>query len=538
MTNSCSSTLVQGVESLEQSRRMSLEGARPPRNVPGYEILQPLGEGSYGSVWLARESKTGRQVAIKFYSRRRGLDWPLLSREVEKLAALYTSRNVVGLLDVGWDHEPPFFVMEYLERGSLETRLQAGRMPVEDAVRVTRSVARALVHAHGHGILHCDVKPANVLLDAESEPRLGDFGQSRLTTEQSPAPGTVFYMAPEQAVLDNTPDPRWDVYALGAVLFHMLTGHPPYRTPEAIERLNSASTLPERLELYRQIVFEGDPPDETLEKLGIDRRLRDIVSGCLTLDPSERIPTPQAVLDLLDRREQARARRPLVLLGFLGPILFLLAMYWIAEAAIPDIVSAAETNLVERALGSDVVAARILATSVAQELRARQDHLEQIATDPHVLQVLDSSRGLTSAELFTLSNEGHLSGEPNAAYVWMRNTVNEAEAQLIAEHRTRDDSWFLTDAQGKQVFRYPSREPGRKTTLGRPFHWRDYFHAQGAEFDPAIPLDSVTPRQSAGLSLPFRSQATDRYMVAIAVPVRGSPDGPVLGILARTLHLT
>src|SRR5690606_29741623 len=127
-----------------------------------------------------------------------GLDWALLSREVEKLAVLYTSRNIVRLLDVGWDHDPPYFVREYLERGSLASRLEDGPLPVEEAVQITKAVARALVQAHGSGILHCDVKPANVLLDASHEPRLADFGQSRLSDDQSPALGTLFYMAPEQ----------------------------------------------------------------------------------------------------------------------------------------------------------------------------------------------------------------------------------------------------------------------------------------------------------------------------------------------------
>src|SRR5690606_8090935 len=107
----------------------------------------------------ARETKTGKQVAIKFYNNRRGLDWSLLTREVEKLAVLYTSRDIVGLLDVGWDHDPPYFVMEFLEHGSLQARLERGPVPVETAVHIATAVSRALVHAHGSGILHCDLKP-------------------------------------------------------------------------------------------------------------------------------------------------------------------------------------------------------------------------------------------------------------------------------------------------------------------------------------------------------------------------------------------
>lgn len=179
-------TPVQSTESLQRSQALSVTTRDAPGPVPGYETLRCLGTGSYGSVWLARELKTGKQVAIKFYTHRRGLDWSLLSREVEKLAVLYTSRNIVGLLDVGWDHDPPYFVMEFLENGSLADLLAMERPSVATTVEITRAVARALIHAHGSGILHCDLKPANVLIDGNHEARLGDFGQSRLSTEQSP----------------------------------------------------------------------------------------------------------------------------------------------------------------------------------------------------------------------------------------------------------------------------------------------------------------------------------------------------------------
>ncbi|MHC4181176.1 MAG: serine/threonine-protein kinase, partial [Planctomycetota bacterium] len=179
------------------SREMSLKPGQPPTQVPGYEAERFLGVGAYGEVWVARERNTGRRVAIKFYAHRGGLDWSLLSREVEKLAFLFADRYVVQLLGVGWESEPPYYIMEYLERGSLAERLQQGPIPVGEAVELFRDVAIGLVHAHGKGVLHCDLKPANILLDQDHKPRMADFGQSRLSTEQVPALGTLFYMAPE-----------------------------------------------------------------------------------------------------------------------------------------------------------------------------------------------------------------------------------------------------------------------------------------------------------------------------------------------------
>ncbi|HMU39498.1 MAG TPA: serine/threonine-protein kinase [Pseudomonadota bacterium] len=178
----------------------------PPAEVEGYEIRQQLGRGAFGTVWLGVQKNTGKQVAIKFYAHSDGLDLHLLRREVESLAFLYTERDVVQLLAVGWEHDPPFYVMEYLPHGSLEDRLRNGPLPISEAVHVAKVVARALGNAHGRGILHCDLKPANVLFDGNGKPRLCDFGQARLSTDQKPSLGTFFYMAPEQADLLAVPD--------------------------------------------------------------------------------------------------------------------------------------------------------------------------------------------------------------------------------------------------------------------------------------------------------------------------------------------
>src|SRR5258708_26001191 len=151
--------------------------------------------------------------------------------------------------------------MEFLKNGSLAGLLERGALPVNEAVRIATAVATALVHAHQHGILHCDVKPANVLLDGEFAPRLADFGQARLSHEQSPALGTLFYMAPEQADLAAVPDPRWDVYALGAILHCMLVVDPPHPTADVAKDLETAADLPDRLARYRQAIPNSPLPE-------------------------------------------------------------------------------------------------------------------------------------------------------------------------------------------------------------------------------------------------------------------------------------
>jgi eukaryotic-like serine/threonine-protein kinase len=513
-------TLVQDEAGRARSRELSRQASAVPGNVPGYEILHCLGEGSFGSVWLARESNTGKQVAIKFYSHRRGLDWSLLSREVEKLAVLYTSRNVVGLLDVGWDHDPPFFVMEYLQQGSLAARLASGPLPVDDAVQITKAVAGALVEAHGSGILHCDVKPANVLMGGNDEPRLADFGQSRLSDDQSPALGTLFYMAPEQADLHAVPDARWDVYALGALLYHMLVGRPPYRTDDASTRLDSETSLPKRLDAYRELIAASPRPDAHRKVPCVDKKLAEIVDRCLHRDPARRYPNTQVVLDALEAREEARAKRPLILLGFLGPLLFLLAMYWIAaRGAIPEAVRIANQNQIALAMARDEVAARLLAGSVEKELEIRLDELERLAEDPALREFLRESETRPVSEW------------PNVTSP-MDKWFDDAQLRLAAQDRTEDDSWFLCNSQGDQVTRRP-----REKTIGKNFRWRSYFHGGTKEYDEEDIPPGTSIRMTPGVSTAFRSDATREYMVALAVPVWDEDHVEVIGLMARTIHL-
>ncbi|QDT31152.1 protein kinase domain-containing protein [Thalassoglobus polymorphus] len=510
-------TPVQDEQALDESRQLSLRSGRVPNSVGGYDVLRCLGEGSFGMVWLARERKTGRHVAIKFFTNRRGLDWTLLTREVEKLAALDTSRDVVRLIDVGWDHDPPYFVMEYLPRESVASLLEAGPIPVAQAVEITKSVARALVHAHGAGILHCDIKPANILLDHGDEARLGDFGQSRLTSDQSPALGTFYYMAPEQATMDAIPGVRWDVYALGAVLYHMLTGATPYQSDEAEQLIAKATGLSDRLRVYREIIESSPVPNDHRNVEGVDRALASLIDDCLKRNPSERVPNPQVILDRLEQREINRSRRPLIFLGFLGPVLFMLMLAWIASTAVPEAVQEAELNLFERALTSDEATVRLLASSVDQELLERTDELVRLA-----------------ARLPEEAGEGSLFGFREDYSEFLDQWREETDNRFRKQKRTRDASLFLTDRAGIQIYRNPW-----DNSIGHSFAYRDYFHDLGRELERSRRVGGeVQPRKTAGVSLAFRSSNTNQYMVAVAVPVWNTERTEVLGVLARTIHLT
>ena len=195
----------QSDDELRKAKKLSVEPTRPPTKIEGYAIQRFIGRGSYGEVWLAIDQKTGKRVAIKFYAQRSSVDVKLLAQEVEKLVVLAADRHVVQLLDVGWDASPPYYVMDYIDSGSLEDLIKSGEsIPVERAIEVFRDVATGLMHLHGKGVLHCDLKPGNILLDQDGNPRLADFGQSRLETDNSSALGTLFYIC----LLYTSPSPR------------------------------------------------------------------------------------------------------------------------------------------------------------------------------------------------------------------------------------------------------------------------------------------------------------------------------------------
>ncbi|QDU09148.1 serine/threonine protein kinase [Gimesia aquarii] len=513
-------TLKQSSEERSHAANLSKDGRSLPAKIPGYIIIRSLGEGSYGSVWLAQEENTGKYVAIKFYTYRRGLDWSLLNREVEKLAELYTSRHIISLQGVGWNSDPPYYMMEYLENGSLLSFLDSGPLPVSEAVRIAKTVLLALVHAHGRGILHCDLKPANVLLDANFEPRLCDFGQSRLSDEQSPSLGTLFYMAPEQADLEAIPDSRWDVYALGALLYQMLCGKAPYRTPENELSIRKLDSLEAKLEAYRDLIRSSPRPAEHRKVSGVDRRLVEIVDRCLETDPKKRFPNAQAVLTNLLQREQHRARRPLIALGVIGPLLLILGLIPVAGAAVSQMENRFRENLTERALRSDSITANLLAQNVARDLQDRQDQLVDL-----------SKRTLLRSLL-----EDKETPEEKQSYAKLIDYL-EQEKALVDEKRSalnreKDTSWFITNDKGKQIWRNPVGP-----TIGQNFSYRDYFHGHGKEYEKGNAPKSIKPITEPYICQVFKSEATNQWMVAIAVPIWNLQNDKVLGVLARTTHL-
>ncbi|HEV3122940.1 MAG TPA: serine/threonine protein kinase [Isosphaeraceae bacterium] len=511
-------TQVQGDDERFRARDLSLQRQQPPTQVPGYDPVEFLGAGAYGEVWVARDRNTGRLVAIKFYAHRGGLDWSLLSREVDKLAILFSDRHVVQLIEVGWNADPPYYVMEYLGEGSLEDRLGKGPMSVAEAVMVFREVAVALVHAHGKGILHCDLKPANVLLDQDMKPRLADFGQSRLSHEQTPALGTLFYMAPEQADLKAAPDARWDVYALGALLYCMLAGHPPYRSSKTADSLNQPSgSLEHRLTQYRKQIEAAPRPTEHRNAPGIDRSLAEIVDRCLAVSPSHRYPNAQAVLEALKARDTRKARQPLLLFGAIGPALLLSLVSLLAFNGFHLAVEELTTSLAHSARVGNEFASEVFADHIGMSIDRRWRILEHEADDPEFRDLVRTAAG-----------KSRQSPE--------RKRLQLKIDALRGEHlEIPSVAWVVVGADGTIL----ARSPLDDSTIDHNVAQRDFFHGQGgtrAENSKAAPITDVHR------SVIHHSRATgDSRTLAFSVPIwSGEPDDPkrrVVGVLLSSVEV-
>ena len=529
----------QSTEERERSKVLSGNKKTPPIEVPGYRARQFIGEGAYGEVWVAVDENTGRRVAIKFHSNRGSVNSDLLASEIEKLVFLSADRYVAQLLEVGWDSDPPYFVMEYIENGSLEDHIKRnGAFAVGDAVEICREVSTGLLHAHGRGVLHCDLKPANILLDQDNKPRLADFGQSRLSNEQKPSLGTLFFMAPEQASLKAVPDARWDVYALGALMYTMLTGEAPHRSEEAVSQIDAEPKLESRLARYQEFLRNAAPLTAHRKVKGVDRHLAEIVDRCLMQDPERRYQSVQSVLEAFEARDNIRDRQPLLILGLLGPLLFLLIVAISGWRGYARAVERSEDMLLQRSLRENSFAAEFVAEAVARRIEGYFSAVEDLATDEAFLSNLHGVLSDAEGFLPALSAENVSDAEIEKHRIELLKIPSQVELTKLLQSRLENPnrmeiaSWFVTDSKGTQIASV--FDAGlTSVTIAKNFAHRTYF--TGLNVDLSKTQESLAHVQDTHLSAEFKSQATNRWKVAVSTPIWSGEE--FLGIVALTVEL-
>ena len=222
------------------SRTMTAEFPVESLLIPGYRMLRLIGEGGMGKVYLAEEIALGRQVAIKTILEQQAAGTRATQRFIREARAMAKVEHphIVRVYSFGQIEQRHYLVMEYVEGESLFDRIgRLGRLGVEASLRILAQTLEALEEAWAHGIVHRDVKPANILIDTRDRVRVADFGLAKATALEGDASitlgghvlGTPRYISPEQARGEDTVDFRTDIYSLGIMLYEMLTGQPPFR---------------------------------------------------------------------------------------------------------------------------------------------------------------------------------------------------------------------------------------------------------------------------------------------------------------------
>src|SRR5438067_1077021 len=272
-----------------------------------YELLEEIGRGGQGVVYRARQKSLNRTVALKVI----GLGQWAAKAHVKRFrleaeaAASLEHPCIVPIYEVGERDGACYFSMKFVEGGQLDEVVRRAPMSIPQAVELITKVTRTVHYAHEHSILHRDIKPGNILLDANGEPHLTDFGLARLVEAESTVTGTKevlgtpSYMAPEQAAGETTKVSKaTDVYGLGAVLYQLLTDQPPF----------AGGTTYETIRLLR----DTEPRQPRLLNPKIERDLSTICLKCLEKDPKRRYASALALAEDLEhwlKHEPIRARR-------------------------------------------------------------------------------------------------------------------------------------------------------------------------------------------------------------------------------------
>ena len=284
----------------------------PPPSIPGYDFLEELGRGGMGVVYRARHQPTGRSVAVKVLRNGAlagGQERSRFRLEAESAARL-KHRGVVAIEELGLDSSLPYFAMELVDGGSLDRTLAGQPQPAETAARLICTLAEAVQAAHELQIIHRDLKPANILLRRRAdsaadrglpetldacEPMIADFGlakrldaESTAWTQDGAILGTASYMAPEQAAgRVREVGPAADIYSLGAILYELLTGVPPFK----------GETWSQTVAL----VLNQEPTPPGRRQRGVPQDIETICLKCLEKDPLERYGTARDLAGDLDR---------------------------------------------------------------------------------------------------------------------------------------------------------------------------------------------------------------------------------------------
>ena len=298
-----------GALTKNQARRvlttLKEETVSPTIQIPGVQLLEKIGRGSQAVVYKGRQISVDRVVAVKILLSRAARDPDARRRFVQEArsAAKLSHSNIVQAIDAGETEGFPYFIQEFVDGKTVADLLKetGGPLPEQRTVEIIIQIAEALAHAHSRGFIHRDVKPKNIMLTKDGVAKLADMGLARQASdaagaleEAGKAFGTPYYIAPEQVLGDPNIDARADIYSLGATLYEMLTGRPPYSapTPQQVMEKHVTSTV--------------TPPDHVNPALSAG--ISEVVEVMMSRRPKDRYRSADDLL--VDLRSVARGEPP------------------------------------------------------------------------------------------------------------------------------------------------------------------------------------------------------------------------------------
>ena len=489
----------------------SLRQAPPPPEAPGtrfanYELVERLAQGGMGVVYKARDVELGRLVALKVILTGRFATEAEIARfrhEAEAAANL-DHPSIVPIYEIAEHEGWPYFTMKFVEGGSLANHVARFRRDPRLAARMMATVAGAVHYGHRRGVLHRDLKPHNILIDEHGQPHVADFGVAKRLTDdaQMTRTGTVIgtpaYMSPEQAAgKTKEVTVAADVYSLGAILYEILTGRPPFEADSPVDVLRA--------------VIEDEPVPPRQIDGHIDRDLETICLKCLDKDRRQRYRSAEELEQELTRwccgeliraRPVSRAarvarwvrRNPVIAGGAVGMIALIVATITVALGVARE----REAQVLEEVRRGNLWSARTAAISYLWQLEQFSRTVEQLAADPRLIERLRQN-------------------DVDGARSWLHDV---SQRHGLSEGF---ESWLLLDGGGVTLDRFPAMPE----LVGRDFDRRDYFIG-------ALRHARERGRAAVHVSRVFKSEADGLYKFAISAPV-AEPDGDVIGVIVATV---
>ena len=291
-----------GRAKLKTSKAVSKRGLKSAPVIPGYEIVELLGEGGMGVVYKARQKSLDRMVALKILPQRAAKEKAFIERFIReaRTVARLNHENIIAGIDVGEADGTYYFAMEYVEGESVADMIdRIGPLEERTALQLTAQMARALAHAHKHGLVHRDVKPQNILVTRNSMAKLCDLGLAKSKIQEddtggSPV-GTPHYLSPEQARGEADVDIRSDIYSLGATLYHMLTGGTPFEGQSPMVLMTKHLT--------------EEPQSPRRRDPRISKAASDLVLTMMEKEKEDRHQTPTELLEDVERVMAGKGKR-------------------------------------------------------------------------------------------------------------------------------------------------------------------------------------------------------------------------------------